>query len=149
MNRVGNGTDDILSDEHFENSKTRRSAYLLLVELFIWTFWIPSRDTVPLKISPSVPPVNLLASPLELHVLLGPRDTAQAVQQAVLRHLFYTANIFFLISYYCCLAIFCFPCPFLTNLSTYLLYTKNHCVPVLENAVSRYYSWQSFWHFYN
>ncbi len=35
LNRVGNGNDDISSEKHFENSKTRKGGYLLL-DLFIF-----------------------------------------------------------------------------------------------------------------
>ncbi len=36
LNRVGNGNDDILSEEHFENSNTSRGSYLdLLLVIFV------------------------------------------------------------------------------------------------------------------
>jgi hypothetical protein len=31
FNRVGNGNDDISSEEHFKNSKTNRGSYLLIM----------------------------------------------------------------------------------------------------------------------
>ncbi len=39
MNLLWNGNDDISSEEHFENSKTKRGTYLLLELFFLSKFF--------------------------------------------------------------------------------------------------------------
>jgi len=44
---MGNGNNDILSEEHFENSKSSRGSYLDLIFYFCPKIWILSRDPLP------------------------------------------------------------------------------------------------------
>jgi hypothetical protein len=47
LNRVGNGNDDITSEEHFENSKTVRGSYLdksVVIFVKIFDFYLATQS---------------------------------------------------------------------------------------------------------
>ncbi len=60
--KMWNGNDDILSEEYFKNSKTRRGSYLLRE---MWNIWILSRDPVPI-----MPVLSVLQNKTELVTLV-------------------------------------------------------------------------------